>query len=154
MNYRIDMPRDQVISATQGNNISALLQHDQLYREQQFNTKLCLYHFKEAPITFLPTYKYDPGSNCYDTSEKQRVPAWCDRILWKSFMPHHVKNICYKRYEVDISDHRPVSGGFDIVIKHIDREVQAKIKSEIQRDWIQEKAFLLESAEKFYMLYY
>jgi hypothetical protein len=31
----------------------------------------------------MPTYKYDLRSNSYDTSKKQRVPAFCDRIMWK-----------------------------------------------------------------------
>ena len=33
--------------------------------------------FEEAPITFAPTYKYNPGSDEYDSSEKRRIPAWC-----------------------------------------------------------------------------
>jgi len=33
-------------------------------------------NFKEMPITFLPTYKYDPNSDIYDTSAKMRVPSW------------------------------------------------------------------------------
>ncbi|EER11553.1 hypothetical protein, conserved, partial [Perkinsus marinus ATCC 50983] len=38
----------------------------------------------EAPILFPPTYKFDLGSNEYDTSSKQRIPSWTDRILWRS----------------------------------------------------------------------
>lgn len=39
--------------------------------------------FKEANITFPPTYKYDPGTQKFDTSSKQRAPAYTDRILFK-----------------------------------------------------------------------
>ncbi|KAF4685354.1 inositol [Perkinsus olseni] len=40
--------------------------------------------WKESPIFFPPTYKFDMGTNVYDTSDKQRIPSWTDRILWRS----------------------------------------------------------------------
>ncbi|PYH68653.1 phosphatase family protein [Aspergillus vadensis CBS 113365] len=64
--------------------ISSLLPHDQL-RMQQDKRKAFHDGWREGPITFLPTYKYDVGSVArFDTSEKNRGPSWCDRILYRT----------------------------------------------------------------------
>lgn len=39
--------------------------------------------FQEGPLTFAPTYKYDPGTETFDSSAKQRTPSYTDRILFK-----------------------------------------------------------------------
>jgi hypothetical protein len=39
--------------------------------------------FCEGKINFPPTYKFDKGTLLYDTSKKQRVPSWTDRIIWR-----------------------------------------------------------------------
>lgn len=60
----------------------ALLMHDQLYRQLQGEPGAAFDAFREAEIDFKPTYKFDIGTNAYDTSEKRRAPAWTDRVLW------------------------------------------------------------------------
>ena len=44
------------------------------------NAAFGLKSFTEGPLEFAPTFKYDRNSHYYDSSEKQRVPAWCDRV--------------------------------------------------------------------------
>jgi phosphatidylinositol-bisphosphatase len=64
--------------------LSSLLPHDQLHKQMRLRKA---FHdgWKEGPITFLPTYKYDVGSvGMFDSSEKKRGPSWCDRILYRS----------------------------------------------------------------------
>ena len=41
--------------------------------------------FEEGPILFPPTYRYDVGTDNYDTSEKARIPAWTGRLQF--FVP-------------------------------------------------------------------
>ncbi|XP_050560939.1 inositol polyphosphate 5-phosphatase E isoform X3 [Spodoptera frugiperda] len=97
--------------------------------------------FREAPITFPPTYKYDPGSQQFDTSSKQRAPAYTDRILYKarsmttnsssafsvvaglrriSSVPvtSGVKCLAYNSVQsVCTSDHKPVWGLFSTMLR-------------------------------------
>jgi len=37
--------------------------------------------YKEGPLLFRPTYRYDVGTDNYDTSEKMRIPAWTGKYL-------------------------------------------------------------------------
>lgn len=64
--------------------IDSLLTHDQLARVKKTG-KAFQDGWREGPITFLPTYKYDVGSiGLFDSSEKKRAPSWCDRILFRT----------------------------------------------------------------------
>jgi hypothetical protein len=38
-----------------------------------------LWGFREAPLSFPPTYKFSPVSDDYTAGSKGRAPAWCDR---------------------------------------------------------------------------
>lgn len=118
LNYRIDtMSRDTVVIAVKQNNLAKLLERDQLLVARRRNPAFKLRAFDEMPIEFAPTYKYDVGTDNYDTSEKKRSPAWCDRLLHRGF--GRIQQLDYKRHEVRVSDHRPVSGQFKYTVKSI-----------------------------------
>ncbi|GAB7342794.1 hypothetical protein MBLNU457_g0929t2 [Dothideomycetes sp. NU457] len=119
LNYRIDaMTRDNVVRSVRDNNLTKLLDRDQLLLSKKRNPGHRIRLFDEMPITFAPTYKYNVGTDDYDTSEKKRSPAWCDRILYRGI--GRVKCADYRRWELRLSDHRPVSGQFKIRIKRVD----------------------------------
>lgn len=64
--------------------LSSLLSHDELHQQQKARKA---FHdgWREGPLEFLPTYKYDIGSvGVFDSSEKKRCPSWCDRILYRT----------------------------------------------------------------------
>ncbi|PQE10400.1 endonuclease Exonuclease phosphatase protein [Rutstroemia sp. NJR-2017a WRK4] len=64
--------------------IDSLLPHDQL-RHVQKSKRAFHDGWREGPVTFLPTYKYDLGRlGVFDSSEKRRAPSWCDRILYRT----------------------------------------------------------------------
>ncbi|KAK2040951.1 endonuclease/Exonuclease/phosphatase [Colletotrichum somersetense] len=64
--------------------LDSLLPHDQLRRVIQ-EKKAFHDGWREGPITFLPSYKYDVGTvSLFDSSEKRRAPSWCDRILYRT----------------------------------------------------------------------
>jgi hypothetical protein len=124
LNYRIDLPREYVerciidIKDNQLNDrhievdglMNKLLRRDQLL--QTIASGRAFSQFSEGKITFLPTFKFDKGTQNYDTSHKQRVPAWTDRILFRS---NKVKVLEYQSVPDALhSDHRPVFGTFQV----------------------------------------
>src|ERR1700679_4004622 len=122
MNYRIGHHRDSIIASIRAKDLTSLHPHDQLLREIKLNRGCRLRGFSEGPLTFNPTYKYDLNSDEYDSSAKHRAPAWCDRILWRSRVADRVQQRHYKRYEANVSDHRPISAAFTVMVKIFDYE--------------------------------
>ncbi|ONK76975.1 uncharacterized protein A4U43_C02F1830 [Asparagus officinalis] len=116
LNYRLVNSCDKTRELLEENEWEALLEKDQLRIEQRAGH--VLRGWKEGKISFPPTYKYLPNSDCYAFStakhgDKPRTPAWCDRILWRG---DGMKQISYSRYESQFSDHRPVHSLFSIKI--------------------------------------
>lgn len=108
LNYRIDQPRSTVVSLISSGKLPSLLSSDQLLTQLSSNPTFRLREFQEAQIDFLPTYKYDRGTDEWDSSDKKRIPAWCDRILWRCKVEGDVTNREYRRWDCRVSDHRPV----------------------------------------------
>ncbi len=78
--------------------------------------------YDEGPVIFNPTYRYNLGTDTYDTSEKMRIPAWTgehysmtgltsesrmfvvDRILYRGT---DLDLSVYSKADLRSSDHRP-----------------------------------------------
>uniref|UniRef100_A0A8C1KVH6 Phosphatidylinositol 4,5-bisphosphate 5-phosphatase A n=2 Tax=Cyprinus carpio TaxID=7962 RepID=A0A8C1KVH6_CYPCA len=133
LNFRIeDLDMQVVKSAIDNNKLSTLWEKDQLNMAKGSETVLEGFH--EGPLKFSPTYKFDVGTDMYDTSGKKRKPAWTDRILWRLRPMAQVSNSMSKRsslsgltsgtrvsqhfyrshMEYTISDHKPVSSIFTL----------------------------------------
>ncbi|KAI9474803.1 SacI homology domain-containing protein [Zychaea mexicana] len=126
LNYRVSLSNEEARGYAAQGNIDALLQADQLQKQMQQG--LVFPGYQEGPITFLPTYKYDNGKDVYDTSEKQRVPGWTDRILYKG---KHLELVQYARAELYTSDHRPVFALFEADIVMMDHDAKARLQKEL-----------------------
>lgn len=127
LNFRLTQPRDKVLEWIEQTSfpLPAHLPHGYLHTDQ-LKTVLAdgaaFKGFCEANITFPPTYKYDPGSQQFDTSSKQRTPAYTDRILYKWKTTRRTSSqleippiecVVYDSVpSIVTSDHKPVWGVF------------------------------------------
>ncbi|NWX06918.1 I5P2 phosphatase, partial [Caloenas nicobarica] len=120
LNYRVEeLDVAKVKQLVEEKAFLELCQYDQLKR--QMNENAVFEGFTEGEISFQPTYKYDAGCDNWDTSEKCRVPAWCDRILWKG---QNVTQLSYRSHmALKLSDHKPVSSVFSIGVKAVNKEL-------------------------------
>ncbi|XP_078093891.1 type II inositol 1,4,5-trisphosphate 5-phosphatase isoform X3 [Mustelus asterias] len=130
LNYRICHPDVEAIKKLiAAKDYAKLTKYDQLAKHIEESG--VFQGFKEGSIHFQPTYKYDIGSDHWDTSEKCRVPAWCDRILWKG---SNLEELEYRSHmALKISDHKPVSAIFQAGIKVVNQELYRKTYENIVR---------------------
>lgn len=127
LNFRINaFSRDEVIDKIKKNKREELLNEDdlivsfekfnQMTRKQQMENRyqdMFFTNFQEGKINFNPTYKFDIRTDNYDSSKKNRVPAFCDRILWKR--NHNLTQLYYNSIpEVNFTDHKPVVAHFQL----------------------------------------
>ena len=105
-NYRVEMESQLARIFVQHGQIDSVLQNDQMMIQKK-NGQEQLSKYSEAEIRFAPSYSFDTGTDNYDSSEKQRVPSWCDRIIWRSGDRLNT-NFYDCLFDFKGSDHKPV----------------------------------------------
>lgn len=128
LNYRIEMDRFACLKDISEGKFEEMRQKDQL-KVQMNRKELLLSYFKEKEATFAPTYKYDRGSvDRFDSSEKARIPAWCDRVLFYSKKDDLVKQMEYDSVpESTLSDHKPIYATFELKCRKINHQSRENI---------------------------
>lgn len=135
LNYRISLPNEQCRSLIENGAFDDLIGLDQLNNEMA--NKGAFYGFKEGAIKFYPTYKFDKGTSDYDSSEKQRVPSWTDRVLYKSARGiDPLKNVNYSSLmNICLSDHKPVFSTFNCVVLFVDEAKKVKLAKQLYENY-------------------
>ncbi|XP_038998241.1 type II inositol polyphosphate 5-phosphatase 15-like isoform X3 [Hibiscus syriacus] len=146
-NYRLDdVSYDEARDFISQRSFDWLRERDQLRTEMEAGN--VFQGMREAAITFAPTYKFDKhvaGLSGYDSGEKKRIPAWCDRILYRdsrqtlgsecSLECPVVSSVSQYESCMDVtdSDHKPVICIFSVEIAHIDESVRRQEFGDIVR---------------------
>ncbi|XP_032953951.1 phosphatidylinositol 4,5-bisphosphate 5-phosphatase A isoform X2 [Rhinolophus ferrumequinum] len=147
LNFRIESYDLHFVKfAIDNDKLHQLWEKDQLNMAK--NTWPILKGFQEGPLNFAPTFKFDVGTNKYDTSAKKRKPAWTDRILWKVKAPgggcspsgqeSHRLQVTQHSYrshmEYTVSDHKPVAAQF--VLHFAFRDDVPLVRLEVADEWV------------------
>ncbi|KAF2480633.1 SacI homology domain-containing protein [Neohortaea acidophila] len=125
-NYRIGIGNERARQLIEKGDLGTLYANDQLNLQMVHGRTFP--HYSEVTPTFLPTYKFNIGSDEYDTSEKSRIPAWCDRILTRG---DNLRQLYYASAPLRFSDHRPVWGLFRCTISVVDASKKDEIAAEL-----------------------
>ncbi|XP_061025560.1 phosphatidylinositol 4,5-bisphosphate 5-phosphatase A isoform X1 [Eubalaena glacialis] len=147
LNFRIESYDLHFVKfAIDSEQLHQLWEKDQLNMAK--NTWPILRGFQEGPLNFAPTFKFDVGTNKYDTSAKKRKPAWTDRILWKVKAPgggpspsgreSHRLQVTQHSYhshmEYTVSDHKPVAAQF--VLHFAFRDNVPLVRLDVADEWV------------------
>ncbi|KAI8632322.1 SacI homology domain-containing protein [Xylariaceae sp. FL1651] len=125
-NYRIGLSHERAMDLVKKQDLEKLYENDQL--NLQMVAGLSFPYYSEARITFMPTYKFDVGTDRYDTSEKARIPAWTDRILRKGT---NIRQLSYNCAPLRFSDHRPVFATFQCTVNIVNEALRERISRQL-----------------------
>ncbi|MED6123837.1 hypothetical protein PIB30_053209 [Stylosanthes scabra] len=144
-NYRLDgISYDEARDFVSQRCFDWLRERDQLRAEMEAGN--VFQGMREAEITFPPTYKFErhqAGLAGYDSGEKKRIPAWCDRVLYRDSRSSSVADCSLEcpviasvlQYEacmdVTDSDHKPVRCIFSTDIARVDESIRRQEFGEI-----------------------
>nr|CCC92793.1 putative inositol/phosphatidylinositol phosphatase [Trypanosoma congolense IL3000] len=132
LNYRVNLSYQASLQLAMRNDYATLLKHDE-FTEELTNPLSPWTGFVEFSPTFQPTYRYNIGTGNYDTSEKQRVPSYTDRIATWTRCKDHQNSIKLESHraltDIMCSDHKPVQALFRLPVR---REVPEK-KNEVMQ---------------------
>ncbi|KAK3031001.1 hypothetical protein RJ639_036851 [Escallonia herrerae] len=144
-NYRLDgISYDEARDFVSQRCFDWLRERDQLRVEMKAG--YAFQGMREAAIRFPPTYKFErhqAGLAGYDSGEKKRIPAWCDRILFRDSRsalastcsldcPVVSSSLEYEAcMDVTESDHKPVRCIFSVEIARVDESVRRQEFGEI-----------------------
>ncbi|KAH9623317.1 hypothetical protein KSS87_021962 [Heliosperma pusillum] len=139
-NYRLfGISYDEARDLVSQRSFDWLREKDQLRAEMKAGK--VFQGMREAVVKFPPTYKFErhaKGLGGYDSGEKKRIPAWCDRVIYRDCrsgpMPECSLNCpvlsSIQMYEacldVTDSDHKPVRCKFTVDLARVDRSVRRK----------------------------
>ncbi|CAN7116474.1 unnamed protein product [Brassica rapa subsp. narinosa] len=115
LNYRINLSYKKTHELIARKDWKKLAEKDQLAREMR--QERIFEGWSEGNLDFPPTYKYELDSEIYrgkDPKSGKRTPAWCDRIIWYG---KGMKLMSYRRSEIKLSDHRPVTATFVVEVE-------------------------------------
>lgn len=126
LNYRIDGTFNGILDVVNNRVLRAALSLNDQLNNEKLRGKI-FQGFKEGKLEFRPTFKYKiQKDNFHETQSeykhnrgnKGRLPAYCDRVLYKVSDNSQVSDVTCCIYTdvqgVTTSDHRPVVGLFDL----------------------------------------
>ncbi|KAK6200271.1 inositol-1,4,5-triphosphate 5-phosphatase [Scheffersomyces amazonensis] len=132
LNYRIALPNDHCRALIESGAFDELISLDQL--SQEMDTKGgAFFGFSEGSVKYYPTYKYDKGTDNYDSSEKQRVPSWTDRVVYlDKYDDERLKQLNYNSVmDIRVSDHKPVYSTFNSKVKFVNSAKKIELSKKL-----------------------